>query len=256
MTKADSQRVLPVLEHLEELRNRLIKAVLAWIAGMIVAYLSVPIVLNALQHPLEAARATGQVVNLAYLDVTEPLAAAFKIAAFGGLILAMPVIVYQAWSFVAPGLTASERRWAVPFILAGALAFTTGVAFGYFVVLPVAIPFLIGFLGVEVQAVLSLGRYIGQVVLYLLIFGLIFQLPVLAYLLTKIGVINADFLVQNRRYAVLVNVVLASIITPTIDPVNLLLMAGPMVLLYEAGIVVSRLAAPRPLVLQEQPNPS
>jgi len=253
VTRGGPQRVLPVLEHLEELRNRLIKSVLAWFVGAIVAYLAVPTVLQALQHLLVAARATGQSVNLAYLDVTEPLVTVFRISAFGGLILAMPVIVYQAWGFVAPGLTATERRWAVPFILSGGLAFAAGAAFGYLVVLPVAIPFLIGFLGTEVQAVLSLGRYIAQVITYLLAFGLIFELPVLAYLLTKIGVVNAAFLARNRRYAILINVIVAAIITPTVDPFNLFLMAGPMIVLYEIGIVVSRLAAPRP-AFREQPD--
>ncbi|NJK43999.1 MAG: twin-arginine translocase subunit TatC [Pleurocapsa sp. SU_196_0] len=161
--------------------------------------------------------------------------------AAGGLILAMPFLIYQIWAFVAPGLTRRERGYAIPFILGSLLAFVAGLSFAYFVALPFALPFLLSFFpGVKIT--LSLSEYIGDIITPLVMFGVLFQLPVLMFLLAKIGMISSKFFATQRRIAVFAIVVLAAIITPTADPVNLAIASVPLILLYEVGIFFSRIA--------------
>ena len=226
----------PLSEHLEELRARLIKALLAWGLGMVVAYSYRTPLLELLKRPLEQAELThGLSVNLIVLTITEPFTTAIQIAAFGGLVLALPVIAYQAWAFVAPGLYPSERRLAIPFLLGAGFSFAAGVAFAYQILLPFAVPFLVGFLGDVVAPQISIGSYISQIVMYLAIMGILFEIPALAYLLSKLGLVTGQFLAQNRKYALVIIVTMAALITPTADPFNLALVSLPLIILYELG---------------------
>lgn len=234
-------REAPLLDHLEELRLRIIYAVGFWMLGSGLAYNFRSAILDVLQRPLDPFRAAGQRIDLITLSITEPLMTVFQVALFGGLIAALPFMVYQIWAFVAPGLTRQERRWGGPFVLGLGLSFGVGVAFAYFVVLPFAFKFILGFLpGVTNQ--LSVGRYVSDTVTYLAVFGLLFELPITLFLLTKVGLVNAEFLVRNRRFAVMLIVVASAIITPTADPINLAIMAVPLYVLYEFGIVLSKVA--------------
>ncbi len=165
-----------------------------------------------------------------------------QIAIFFGLVLAAPVIVGQIWGFIAPGLYPEERRWAVPFVLSTALAFAGGVLFAYYAILPFALPVIIGFVPGEVQLILSIGDYISKIILYLAVFGFIFELPVLSFLLARLGFLYATMLQHYRRYTFVGCWVVAAVITPTPDPLNLALVAVPLVLLYEVSIVVVRLS--------------
>lgn len=236
----------PLSEHLEELRSRLIKALLAWGLGMVVAYSYRTPLLELLKRPLEQAELThGLSVNLIVLTITEPFTTALQIAAFGGLVLALPVVAYQVWAFVAPGLYPSERKLAVPFLLGAGFSFAVGVAFAYQLLLPFAVPFLVGFLGDVVSPQISIGRYISQIVMYLALTGILFEIPVLSYLLSKLGLVTGKFLAQNRKYALVIIVALAALITPTADPFNLALLSVPLLLLYELGIWIARLAEPK-----------
>ena len=236
----------PLSEHLEELRARLIKALLAWGLGMAVAYNYRTPLLELLKRPLEQAELThGLSVNLIVLTITEPFTTALQIAAFGGLVLALPVVAYQVWAFVAPGLYPSERKLAVPFLLGAGFSFAVGVAFAYQLLLPFAVPFLVGFLGDVVSPQISIGRYISQIVMYLALTGILFEIPVLSYLLSKLGLVTGKFLAQNRKYALVIIVALAALITPTADPFNLALLSVPLLLLYELGIWIARLAEPK-----------
>ena len=236
----------PLSEHLEELRSRLIKALLAWGLGMVVACSYRTPLLELLKRPLEQAELThGLSVNLIVLTITEPFTTALQIAAFGGLVLALPVVAYQVWAFVAPGLYPSERKLAVPFLLGAGFSFAVGVAFAYQLLLPFAVPFLVGFLGDVVSPQISIGRYISQIVMYLALTGILFEIPVLSYLLSKLGLVTGKFLAQNRKYALVIIVALAALITPTADPFNLALLSVPLLLLYELGIWIARLAEPK-----------
>jgi sec-independent protein translocase protein TatC len=234
-------RELTLFDHLEELRLRLIAAVLAWMVGSGIAYAFREPLLALLQRPLAAFKAAGNSVDVVATSITDPLVTVVHVAGFGGLVLALPVIVYQLWAFVAPGLTRDERRWGGPFIVGMGFSFALGAAFAYYVVLPSAIPFLLSLLP-GLRILLSVGTYISTLVMYLGIFGLLFELPVTIFLLTKVGLVNARMLAGARRVALIAIVAVSAVLTPTADPFNLALMAIPVWLLYEVGILLSMLA--------------
>ena len=225
---------MTLIEHFEELRTRLFIAVGAWVVAAGVTFAFRIRLLDWLKEPLPES------MPLSYFSIYEPFTASMQIASFFGFVLAAPVIVGQVWGFVAPGLYDEERRYAVPFILFTALAFACGVAFSYYVVLPFTIPILLSFLTSEVVGLLSIGRYISNLLLLMGVFGLMFEMPVLAFLLARIGLVRAPMLTRYRRYAIVIGLVLAAVITPTADPFNFALVAVPLVVLYEISIVVVR----------------
>jgi len=228
----------PLVEHLEELRARILKALLFWALGSAVAYAFRVPLLAWLKAPLDrAAELNHTQVNLIVLDIITAL----KVAVFGGLVLALPFIVYQAWAFIAPGLYPHERRMAGPFILIAGFSFAVGVAFAYYVLLPFAVPFLLGFLGDVVTPQISIGRYIGQILTYMTVMGLLFEMPVLAYFLARLGLLSASFLARNWRIAVVSVVALAALITPTVDVINLALVSVPLLVLYWISVLVAGL---------------
>ncbi len=228
-----------IWEHLEELRRRLFFALGAWLAAASIAFSFRFVLLDWLKQPLPPG------LTLHTFHLMEPLTVSIQIAAFFGLVLASPVIGGQLWGFVSPGLYPSERRWAVPFILLTVLAFAMGVLFARYVALPFSVPIITGFLEGEATMLLSTASYISTIVLFMSVFGLVFELPVLAFLLAKLGLIDAPMLVRQRRVAILVGVVLAAAITPTVDPFNLAIVAVPLILNYELSIIVVRMARVR-----------
>ena len=233
----------PLLAHLEELRLRLIYAVVFWAIGSGIAWMYHNQLFKLLKAPFNSFIATGGKGEIIALRLTDQLTTALQISLFGGIVLALPFIVYQVWAFVAPGLTKSERRWGGPFILGVGLSFGLGVAFAYYVILPYAVQFLLGggFLeGVATQ--LTIADYIGDILMYLGIFGLVFELPITMYLLSKIGLVNPKFLSSIRRYAIFAIFAASAILTPTTDLVNMSMMAVPLVVLYEIGILLSGVA--------------
>jgi sec-independent protein translocase protein TatC len=229
-----------LFDHLDELRTRLFIALSAWVVGSGVMFAFRFQVLDWLQAPLPEG------MRLTYFSLLEPFATSMQIAAFFGLILAGPVVVGQVWGFIAPGLYREERRYAVPFILLTVLAFTAGVGFSYYLVLPITIPVLLGFLGDAALGFLSIGRYIGNVLTLMAVFGLMFELPVLAFLLARIGILRAEGLRRTRRYALVGLLIGAAAISPTGDPFNFALVAIPLVVLYEISILVVAAAQRRP----------
>ena len=232
---------MTIFDHLEELRNRLFIGIGGWVVAAGIAFAFRFDLLEWLQAPLPPA------MTLAYFSVLEPFVASMQIASFFGLVLAAPVIVGQVWGFVSSGLHAEERRYAAPFILMSAIAFAGGVAFSYWVVLPFTLPILLGFLGDQAQGLLSIGRYISTLLLLMGVFGLLFEMPVLGYLFARIGLLRADTMVRNRRWALLGGLVGAAAITPTADPFNFALVAGPILVLYELTIIVVRVSQRREL---------
>lgn len=236
----------PLIEHLEELRNRIVISLLYLAAGSSVGWIFRADLLLWLKRPLTFSELYNNgKLQLVSQQLTDQIVMSFMIALWGGLTLALPFILHQVWLFVAPGLYPGERRWAAPFVLGAGFSFLVGALFCYFVILPNMVPFLVDFLNGAVAGVYPIGSYISQIVTFLLAFGLIFELPVLAFVLTKIGFVNAGLLSKVRRYAIVVVLIVAAVITPTPDPVNMMLVAIPIYLLYEIGIIVSRLAAPR-----------
>jgi sec-independent protein translocase protein TatC len=238
-----------LIEHLEELRTRLFIALGAWVVASGVTFYFRFELLEWLREPLP------ETFNLLATGLLEPFLVSMQIAAFFGLVLASPIIVGQVWGFIAPGLYPEERRWAIPFIFMTALAFSGGVLFGRYVVLPFSIPIILGFLGDEVTILPSIGDYISKLIVIMAVFGIIFEMPVLGFLLARLGLIHARLLTQHRRWAIVIGLVLAAVITPTADPFNFLLVGIPLVVLYEVTILVVRLSQRRLPVGEEAASP-
>ncbi|RLC85767.1 MAG: twin-arginine translocase subunit TatC [Chloroflexi bacterium] len=226
---------MTILEHFEELRQRLLKAIIALVIGVIVGTFLTPPVLKRLVAPL------GDQVPLA-ISPTEAAAVFFKVAVVIGVVLAMPVILYQVFQFVRPGLEPHERRYVIIGAPAAALSFAVGVIFAAVVLLPAALPFLQGFLFGIVEQRYSIDRYISFVSNVLLWAGLVFETPLVMYFLAKLGVVPPQAFAKARRVVIIGAAIGAAVITPTTDPVNMLLVMVPFLLLYEVGILLARLA--------------
>ncbi len=227
---------MTLFDHLDELRKRVFLAVAAWLVASGVMFVFRFEVIEWLKRPLP------DNMTLSYFSLLEPFITSMQVASFFGLVVAAPVLIAQVWGFLAPGLYQEERKYAVPFILLAALAFALGVAFAYYVVLPFTVPILLSFLGEAATGFLSIGRYIGNLIMLMGVFGLMFELPVVAFLLARIGLIRAPMLVATRRYAIVILLVLAAAMSPSGDPFNFALVAGPLLVLYEVSIIVVRFA--------------
>ncbi len=225
---------MSVFEHLKELRARLIYALAALLLSSGVAFYFSDILMGWLMRPLDA--------PLIFLSPEEALWADLKVALFFGCVCALPVVAYEIWRFAAPGLLASERQHAAPFLLVATLFFFVGIAFCYFFALPLALDFLINYgraRGIEAQ--ISVSRYVDFHIKLLLAFGLIFELPALMFLMARLGWLTAEFLRQKRKYAFFLAFLIAAILTPTPDIFNQCLMAIPIIVLYEIGVMIVRI---------------
>ena len=224
-----------LLEHLDEMRQRLIRAIIAVLIGVIAGTFVTPTVLKLLVAPL------GDQVPLA-ISPTEAPAVFFKVAIVIGLVIAMPVIMYQLFQFARPGLEPIERRYVIIGAPAASLSFAAGVVFAATVLLPAALPFLQGFLRGIVEQRYSIDRYISFVSNILVWAGLVFETPLVMYFLAKLGVVTPEGFAKARRVVIIGAAAGAAVITPTTDPVNMLLVMVPFMLLYELGILLARLA--------------
>ena len=230
---------MTLIDHFAELRTRLFIALGAWVVGAVAAFYFRIALLNWMQAPLPGN------IKLTAFSILEPFTVSMQISAFFGLALASPIIVGQIWGFIAPGLYPEERRWAVPFVLMTVLAFTAGILFAYYVILPLALPVIVGFLMDGVNFAPGISDYISKILLYMAVFGIIFEMPIVSFLLARLGIIQAAMLRQYRRYAIVVGCILAAVITPTADPFNFALVAFPLVILYEISILVVRVSQRR-----------
>ena len=225
---------MSLLEHLEELRSRIIVAAVAVaVASVAGFFLSIPII-----ELLRAALPEG--VDLIQLRVGEALAVRLRVALMIGIALAMPVILYEVWAFVTPGLTRPERRLVWPLLGLAVVLFALGLVVGY-LVLPIAIAFLIGLSLPGVAPVLSLSEYIGFVTTLMLAFGLTFEFPVLLLLLARVGILSYRFLSTRRRWAILLIVLFAILITPGGDPVSSAILSLIMYGLFEGTLQLIRM---------------
>ncbi len=226
---------MSILEHLAELRNRLLKAVAALAVGVLAGTFLAPRLLKFLVAPL------GEQVPLALGPIEAP-AVFFKVSLIIGVVVAMPVIVFQLFRFVAPGLKPQERRYVIIGTPIAALSFAAGVVFAALVLLPAAVPFLRGFLPDIVEQRYSIDRYISFVSTILLWAGLVFETPLVMFFLAKLGVITSSGFATARRGVIIGAAVVAAVITPTHDPINMLLIMVPFLVLYEIGILLARFA--------------
>jgi len=238
---------MSLVEHLEELRYRLVISLIALGIGAIVGFALFDPVIDLLrdpycdavaQLPLRSRPPTG--CQFIFLGLIDAVTIKLKVAAFLGLFLALPVVLYQLWAFVVPGLHKSERRLAIPFVLTSVGLFVLGALVAYWT-LPRALKFLIGFAGSAFVPVLTGDRFIGFMMLVALAFGLSFEFPIVLVFLNAVGVVSTQQLRDFRRWAILGIIVFAAVITPSGDPYTLLAMSAPMVVFYEAAIIVGRL---------------
>ncbi|KAB2950088.1 MAG: twin-arginine translocase subunit TatC [Thermoanaerobaculia bacterium] len=224
---------MTLLEHLEELRKRLIRIVLALAAGVAACFSWAPEICRFLAAPIYDYLPAGK--RLAVLGVTDTFVLYFKTALLAGTFLAFPLILWQVWQFVAPGLYARERRWIGPFVALGWLFFLGGGAFAYYVAFPFTVEFLLGMAG-DFEPVITAERYYGFLLTIVLGLGLMFELPIFLTLAARLGLVSAGFLLRHFRWAVLIICVAAALLTPTADIVNLGLFAIPTIGLYLLGV--------------------
>lgn len=228
---------MTLLQHLAELRQRLIVCLVAFVVAAICTYIFYPHILNLLKEPL--CRANPHNCGLHVIGAVEGLGARLNLTAVGGLVFSSPVILFQFWRFVTPGLKSHERRYALPFVLASLCLFAFGV-FVAWVVLPHALKFLISSAG-GVQPVLTVANYVSLVLTLFAIFGAMFEFPVVLVGLEAGGVLHPAQLSKWRRVAIIAITVIAAVVTPSSDPFSMLALAVPMLVFYEASIVIGRL---------------
>ena len=227
---------LSLRDHLLELRQRLKWAVLSLLAGFCASYYWSQQIFHFLMRPIFAALPEGEKA-LHFSSSIEPFMIYLKVGLYAGIFVASPLIFWQIWLFVAPGLYRRERRKIVPFVAAATLFFVGGAVFCYIVILPPAFQFLINSAGPDIKPVLMMDDQLGLVMMMLLAFGIVFELPLILTLLAMLGIVDYKFLAKYRRHAIVINVIVAAFVTPTGDPFNLALMAVPMLLCYELGIL-------------------
>jgi len=236
-TPNPSDREMTLIEHLEELRKRLLIAAVAVLIATPVSFFLTRWIFDVLKLPLGDYRQ-----QLIYIEITEMFTTYFKVAIFTALGLAMPMIVYQLVAFMAPALTPKEKRYLYILLPGVMVAFLTGALFGYFVLVPPAIRFLLTF-GTDIaQPQIRIGNYISVVSSLIFWLGVSFELPIVLFFLAKIRLINSRWLIRQWRYALVVAFVVAAIITPTPDPFNQTIVALPLLLLYGISIVLTRFA--------------
>jgi sec-independent protein translocase protein TatC len=237
---------LTFMGHLRELRVRLLHAIYGLVVGMAAVGWFVPQIVDGLMGPVRRALPEGK-QTLVYTSAIEPMMVYIKVAIYGGLFLAAPWVLWQLWQFIAPGLYKHEKKVVWPFLFWGTLLFYGGAAFCFLLVMPQAFPAMLAFASnATLTPMLSLSEQLSLVLAMLLGFGIIFEVPVVIAFLSMVGLVNYKFLARYRRHAIVVNVILAAIITPTGDPFNLALMAVPMILFYEVGIVLARILGKKP----------
>ncbi len=232
-------------EHLNELRKRLIYSFAAVGIGMVIGVLVSEKVFGFIARPMQAALRDAHLEDkLVYTSPTGVVNLLITLGLYLGIVIALPVVLYQIWLFIAPGLYRRERRAVLTFVLSSVFLFLSGIAFGYFVMLPYILKFLIGFQG-PFKPLISINEYFDLILIVLMGLGVIFELPVLIFFLSLFGIVTPRFLWKNFRYAMLLITILAAIVTPTPDALTMIIFMAPMVMLYFVGMGVSYLVVRR-----------
>jgi sec-independent protein translocase protein TatC len=223
-------------QHVEELRWRLIKSLATVLVMSIVGYIFAEQLINAVTRPID---------EVFFMGPTEAFAVRIKISLFAGVIVSLPVIIYQLWQFIVPGLYASEVRMVVPVVIFATLFFIGGAAFCFFLVMPVGIKFLLGFGTEKMKPLIAIGRYVNFVGWMTLAFGVVFQLPIVSFFLGRLGIITSAMMRRGRRYAIVGILLTAGAITPSPDVFSQLMLAGPLYALYEISVILVRMTGRR-----------
>ncbi len=230
---------MTLIEHLGELRSRIIKVAVVFFALSIVAWFFRKDIFDALLAPAPSLDGT-----LNFTSVTAPLITDLKLALFAAFLFTIPVLLYQIWAFVAPAVGDMGRAFTYVLISLASCLFLAGVAFGYFVVLPIGIDFLLGWDNERYQEIITGETYLPFVTRFLLAFGIVFEFPAATYVGAKLELVDAPLLKRYRKHAIVLNTVLAAALTPGQDPFSMVLMAIPMVVMYELSIIIARYVNP------------
>jgi len=233
MPPFNSEKEMPLLDHLDELRRRLIVSLVSIAILAAISYIFSGKILEFLSRPIG---------RLYFFSLPEAFMARVKVSLALGLVLSTPILLYEVWRFVSPALKVEEKKYVYPAIFFSTLLFLLGILFGYYLILPIGIKFLLGFGSESLQGLLGVSRYLSFLLFFLLSFGLVFELPVVVFFLTKIGVLSPKLLRQRRREAIILIFIAAAVLTPSIDLFTQLMMAIPLLILYEISIFVSYLA--------------
>ena len=232
---------LTFMDHLRDLRKRLTQALYGVALGMLALGIFVERIFHLLMDPVLASLPKDQ-QTLQYTSYVEPLMVYLRVALYGGIFVAAPWVLLQLWLFVAPGLYKREKKVVIPFLAIGTLLFYGGAAFCYFLVMPAAFPAMAAIASdAALRPMLTMSETLSLVLAMLLGFGIVFEMPVVIAFLSMIGLVSPETLAKHRRVAIIVNVTVAAIITPTGDPLNLAMMAVPMIVFYELGVIAARI---------------
>jgi sec-independent protein translocase protein TatC len=238
-------KLLSILEHLQELRYRVMVSAIALAIGVGVSIW--PLTGWAIDFLKQPGEDSIDNFNPIFLEPLEGWTTYFRVSLLLGIAIAMPVIIYQVLAFVSPGLKKEERRWVIPIVIAASLSFLLGCAFAYYIELPPAIGFLLNPPADIGEPVISASKYFNFVTRLMLVTGLVFELPLVVMGLAKLGVVKSRQLIGWWRHAIIIAFVAAAIVTPSIDPVTQSLVAGPIIVLYFAGIGLAKLVEGTPL---------
>lgn len=233
---AKKKAEMSIVEHLEDLRKVLIISIIATFILAVVAYFFSDNILAVLLNPLTS---IGQ--KIFFTGVTEAIYVKIKLSFFAGFIAALPIILWQIWSFVIPALKKKEKVYFTLFVILSFLCFVGGVVFGFFIVFDMGLSFLLKFAGPMLDPLLTIDKYVSFTISFLLPFGIIFEIPLVSYILAKLEIINYRLLAKNRRYALIGVVALAALITPTPDIFTCLVVSGPLYLLFEMSAWIVRI---------------
>jgi len=237
-------RAMSFLEHLEELRRRIIWSLVAVTVGFFACWKYADRIYDYMQAPImDALRRNGMAEKLVYLNPTEPFNLYLKVAFLAGLFVTSPFVLYQVWLFISPGLYRHEKRYIFPFMFSTVALFLSGGLFGYKMVYPAALNFLIDY-GKQFQPMITIGEYTDLFLTIIIGMGLIFELPILVFFLSLMGIVSAGWMWRNVRYSILVIFIIAAVVTPTTDILNMCLFAAPMVALYVVSIGIAWLVHP------------
>lgn len=244
-SRRENLAAMSFLEHLEELRRRIIYSIIAVAAGFGACWAYHERIYDIMQRPIMTAlKLNGLAEKLVYLNPTEPFNLYLKVTFLAGLFVASPFVLYQVWMFISPGLYRHEQRYVLPFMFSTVFLFLAGGVFGYKIVYPAALNFLIEF-GKQFQPMITVGEYTDLFLTIIIGMGLIFELPILVFFLALMGIVNAGWMWRNFRYSILVIFIIAAIVTPTTDILNMCIFAAPMVALYGVSIGIAWLVHPK-----------
>ena len=237
--KHEAMPTMGFLDHLEELRRRLVYSIAAVAVGFGVCWGYRERIYAIMQRPiLDALKANGMSEKLVYLNPIEPFNLYLKIAALAGLFLTSPFVLYQVWMFISPGLYRNEKRYVVPFMVSTIALFVTGGYFGYRIVYPRALDFLVDF-SKQFQPMITVSEYTSLFLSIILGMGLVFEMPILVFFLALMGIVSSGFMVRNFRYAILLIFIVAAIVTPSPDVLSMCIFAAPMLALYAVSIAIA-----------------